>query len=144
MVNQAYEGPDRRVTDALESLGLEYEPEEMGCRLEFVLGPGRTQLVFIDSQTTTVGALELRKIWSCGYMGAASIPEAVCAELLDSNRHSPLGCWATFADGDEHFLVFEARIPAQLDAKSIKAVLVLVAEYADQAEQLLGRGGDRL
>lgn len=144
MVNLAHEGPDRRVTEALESLGLEYEPEETGCRLEFVLGLGRTQVVFIDSQTSTVGALELRKIWSCGYMGSAAVPEAVCAKLLDSNRQSPLGCWATFADGEEHFLVFEARVPAQLDAKSVKAVLVLVAEYADQAEQLLGGGGDQL
>jgi len=141
MVNQTHDGSDARVREALDVLGLEYEVTDGGCfRLEFGLPEGRTQLVYIDSATARVGSLELRKIWSCGYMGTSRLPGEICADLLDANRDVPFGAWETFSDGDDHFLVFGTRVPAETEASSLRSILVTIAEYADQIESHLADG----
>lgn len=144
MPNLAYGGPDERVRYALQVLELEYTPmDDGGFRVEFALGRGRTQIVFINSQTTRVGTLELRRVYACGFTGSEPLPPGINALLLASNNEAPIGSWATFDDSGELFLIFQTRVPADLDAASLREVLVTVAEYADQAEEQLS-GDDAL
>ena len=136
MANKAFGGPDTRVENALGALGLEFEvSDDGGYSLEFDLSGGRSQRVFIQSGTVQIANLELRKIYSCGYMGSAPLSAATDKMLLDANWSAPFGSWATFSDQQETFLVFNVRIPADLAGVALREILSIVAELADDAER---------
>ena len=104
MPNKAYSGPDERVRNALQGLDLAYSLSDDGLfSLEFALRRGRTQIVFISSDTTRVGKWELRQVYAYGYTGPDELPPNLYALLLASNSEAPVGSWATFADGGGHF-----------------------------------------
>ncbi|MBT6228644.1 MAG: hypothetical protein HOI47_18540 [Candidatus Scalindua sp.] len=54
-----------------------------------------------------------------------------------ANRDAVFGAWSTFEDEGETFLVFEAKLPANIDVDALKTVIVEVATTTDELEKLI-------
>ncbi len=76
--------PDPRVEKALKKLGLKYEVDKDGdFKLVFSVEDDRTQVVFINSTTETLGKMEIREIWSPTAKFSSTPPPALSLALLE-------------------------------------------------------------
>jgi hypothetical protein len=129
---------DPRIKAQLEALNLEYEISNHGAyELNFEFEEGRCQKIWIESDTETLGTFEIRNIWSCAFVSDNPLPGNVTHQLLMANRDAVFGAWSTFEDEGETFLVFEAKLPTNIDVNALKTVVVEVATTTDELEKLI-------
>jgi hypothetical protein len=127
---------DARVEKLLKEAAAEYTIDEEGdFRLVHDLGDGRSQLVWIPSGTTLLGALEIRQIWSLAYRTQSPLPSNIANKLLDRNGVVILGAWLTQQAADELGVIFAAQLPAETDALSLRSAVHAVATTADSLEK---------
>jgi hypothetical protein len=107
------------------------------ARIEVPTGNDRTQKVYVESGTLELGDQELRRMYSAAYVSRDDLPRRTIDALLAQNRDLPFGAWATFLDGGELFLVFEAKLPAVLSPDTLREVIQFVAQTADDVEATL-------
>lgn len=131
---------DPRVQRALDRLGLKYRVDSDGdFVLIFDLGRGRSQQVFINSETYMYAGLEIRPVWSiAGKTDGPPAPELMYHLLLD-NRAVKFGSWRVSAnEGGVHIITFAAQVAAGADADFLLPVIQMVTEKADELEEMLG------
>jgi len=134
---------DDRLVRVLQSAQIAHVATDSGDAEVLVpTGDGRTQLVFIEAETSTFGDLELRRFYSAAYRSRDDLPRRTVDALLAQNREAPFGAWATFQDGGELFLVFEAKLPAVLTPATLRDALQAVGQVADDIEQTLSTSDD--
>jgi hypothetical protein len=127
---------DARVEKLLREAAAEYTIDEEGdFRLVHDLGDGRSQLVWIPSATTLLGALEIRQIWSLAYRVKSPLPANIANKLLDRNGVVILGAWLTQQTADELGVIFAAQLPAATDTLSLRSAIHAVATTADSLEK---------
>lgn len=129
---------DPRVEKLLKELELKHTLDKDGdYRLGTDIGEGRTQLVWILSNTEELGTLEIRQIWSVAYRSKAPLSAEITNRLLEQNTHVKLGAWQVRKMGDDYVAVFAAQIGADTDKLSLLLALHAVTTSADKIEKEL-------
>ncbi|MFT7128860.1 MAG: hypothetical protein ACI89U_000968 [Gammaproteobacteria bacterium] len=129
---------DSRISILLDELEIEYEVDEDGdFHAVFQLDEKRSQTVYISSATKKIADLEIRKIYSIGYMSDAPLEKKIANLLLGINHSSKLGAWQVMATDKAYYAAYNAQIAADTDAKTLSTVLKAVVESADSIEDYL-------
>mgnify|MGYP000324318559 CR=1 FL=1 len=137
---------DPRVAKLLDNLGLKYHVDAQGdFQVSFRLENDRHQTVFIRSETSHLGPLEIREIFSVGYECEGPLPLNVANALLIHNAHVKLGAWSVLRSTSTNhcYAAFTAQIAADTDPASLQTTIQAVVETADRAESLLSDGADK-
>ena len=136
---------DPRVERLLEAADLNYEVDaDNDFRLVIEFNDGRSQLLWVLSNTTELDDLEIREVWSVAYRSETPLPTRVASRLLSQNANVKIGAWQTRKMGDEYVALFSAQIAADTDPATLLTVIQAVSATADEMEiELLG-GSDEL
>lgn len=132
--------PDERVRQALEAVGWKYDVDRDGDFRVIISWEedGRSQLVFVNSATNSLGGQEVREVWSEGWRRSGdTFPPAIAVRLLEANASYKLGAWELRRAGGVARAAFTARIPANLPAEQLQAVISTAAVTADEMEKEL-------
>ncbi len=141
-------GADPRVKSLLEEAGLRYEVDGDGDYRVIIAFPddnNRTQLVFIMSKTNQLRHMEVRDVWSVGYMGRQALSPQALRNLLEENGRLVLGQWSVGGQQGTEVAIFRIRMDARSDAQTLRTIVELVAGTADEMEKkLMGANSDSL
>jgi len=131
-------GPDQRVERALKKLGYKYEVNSNGnFKLTFSRKNGRSQVLFIVSETNQIYDLELRDIWS-PIANLGSKPSAnTSRKLLEYNSKFKMGRIIYNVVAGSYYAVFIATLSADASAEELDNVISAVVSTADDLEQEL-------
>lgn len=128
---------DVRVATALQEAALKYEIDQDGdyrILIEYS-DEGRSQLVWTNSQTYALGdALEVREVWSVAYEVPTVLPVTLANQLLQRNFDQIMGNWQIMTINGGSYVVFAAKVPADLAAEELAAIVYAVSETADDFE----------
>lgn len=134
---------DPRVSGLLDEAGLKSSVDNEGdFRLHNEVADGRSQLVWILSNTSELGNLEIREIWAIAFKSPAPFSADVANQLLEENCQTKIGAWQMRKMGDDFVAVFSAQIAADTDMGSLTTVIDAVAQTADNMEQELSEGDE--
>jgi hypothetical protein len=128
------------VRRALEALGLQFEVDDDGDYRVIMAWSedGRSQLVFVNSNTETLGDAEIREVWTVGYKKATDeLSSRVASKLLEESSTYKIGAWEVVWRGETVLGVLNAKIPADASAKYLGEVINVVAATADEMEKEL-------
>jgi len=129
---------DPRLRKALDESQLKYaETPEGDFKLLFNLEDDRTQLVFVESNTETMGIIEVREVWSIGWKGNEAPSAEVANKLLLDNHRKKIGAWELVKADDTYYAVFNVKVSADCGAEALKSIIVGVAQTADEMEKEL-------
>ena len=133
--------PDSRVTVALDELDIPYQylPRSQQCEANYSLDSGRSQTVYIASQTHWFMGVELRQIFSSALVSDGLFEARTANLLLRENFDLIHGSWSVLHDPDEneHFANFSLTAFASLPAKQLSPLIECVANTADDMENRL-------
>lgn len=137
---------DPRVKRALDELRYKYTVDSDGdYQLIFDLGDDRTQKAFVNSDTTNFWDLEIREVWSVGFIANGMPTSKLANFLLLDNGRVKIGSWRiTKFSGGKVAIIFGAHVSADADAETLQACLNIVSNKADELENALGDGQDIL
>lgn len=129
---------DAKLRQTLGDLQLKHTINPFGVfRLEYRLTERETHSVFVDSHTEPVGRVRVREIWSPAHGLDTALPADVANSLLRSNQRFRIGAWETRTLQGRDCVVFCARVPADLDAESLRATIGIVLRAAAQEKKQL-------
>jgi len=130
---------NKKVEELLKKAQLKYSVDKDGdFKLVFDVGDGRSQVLFINSQTEEMGGQEIVEIWSPAYKGTASQQGSLGLGLLLASNNKKIGAWQAVRSEDQVFFLFKAKVPlSALTPNFIKAVCAGVAATADEVENEL-------
>lgn len=136
LAGHAAEAPDPRLEKQLTAAGFEFELDaDNDYHVSVEVGGDRTQTVFLISETNSLGALEIRELWSVSYAyGDGPIPAAVMDRLARASRDLVLGAWEVEAHEDQRAAVLVFKIPAEVSAEILKDCVTVIANHADELE----------
>jgi len=128
---------DPRVRRALEQLECPYEVDADGdFKITVKLAENRTQLVLINSNTESFAGMEIREVYSLGYIGDGDPDEHLLKLLLLENGTVKFGAWRLIESKNGTVgVVFAAHIAASIDAKVLDSIIDVVAAKADEFEK---------
>jgi hypothetical protein len=134
---------DSRIQKLLDKAKLTSTIDNEGDhRLNMDLGGGRTQLIWVISNTSQLDSLEIREVWSIAYKSKTPFNGDVANQFLKANRDYKVGAWQMAEMGDDFVAVFSAQILADTDYESLVTVINAVAKTADSMEQKLSKGDE--
>jgi len=124
---------DPRVAGALDRVGVKYAVDGDGdFRLTLEkIGTVEPQLVYINSQTTKLGALEIREIWAPGAVSEKPFSQEALAAMLTENHRTVLGAWRIVEIPQGQLAVFAAQVSADSDALTLVTVALAVGKVAE-------------
>lgn len=126
---------DERVATALRSIGLAASTDSDGdYKLELPTKGGRTQLVWVISQTQEWGELEIREVWSPAFKTEGKLDLAMARKLLSENNAKKLGAWRIVGTGEKEVAIFAVHVDASATGDVLKDVIDLVKSVADSME----------
>ena len=132
---------DSRVKDLLDGTDLKYEIDSDGdFKLLYEYDDGRSHIVFVNSKTESYGGMEIREIWSVGYMTPdekATVPASVSENLVRANSLAKMGAWQVQKMDDKEVGVFRAMVPANAGKDIVLDTMKLVGITADEKESEL-------
>jgi len=128
-------GADPRVAAALEAAALTYTLDEGDFRLEYDVDEGRSQRVWVASETARIDQLEIRDVWSVAARGQGEVPADLARMLLKENVRMILGAWQVNQSQDEYLVVFSAQVDAAADAATLQTAIEVVMFSADRIEK---------
>jgi len=135
----AADQPDPRVKTMLDRLDLAYEvDQENDYSVPLKLEGDRTQTVYILSATNVQGDLEVREIWTYGYLTKEGpLPAPVAETLMNSSRELILGAWEVAKNEETRIAVLVVKLPVTASLETLQSCLETVATQADLVEQQL-------
>ena len=135
----AADQPDPRVKTMLDRLELAYEvDQDNDYSVVMKLDGDRSQSVFIISDTNLQGDLEVREIWSYGYLThEEQVPAEVMDGLMAQSRELILGAWELAKTDDSRIAVLVAKIPVTSGLDALRSCIETVAARADAVEAQL-------
>jgi len=133
---------NKKIEKLLKKAKLKHQVDKEGdFKLLFDMGEGRSQLLFISSQTEEMGGQEIVEIWSPAYKGTASQQSGLA--LLTESTKKKIGAWEAVQGEQQTFFVFKAKVPlSALKPDFLKAVCWGVASVADEKEKQLSGTDD--
>lgn len=135
-VGETNKEADPRVKRLLDQAGLKYKIDKDGdFKLINRFDDDRSHMVFINSRTTQLGKMEIREVWSVGYMSDDVMPDAIAKDLLNANAKVKLGGWELRRFSGKEAGVFRAQIAADTDERSLLMTMQAVSKTADDKEK---------
>lgn len=134
---QAQNNVDVRVTENLNKLEFKYDIKEDGTFQFTVPVNSRSQIIYVHSKTYSYAQLEIREVFALIYSGPQRPNEAVLNKLLSDNAQKKLGAWELLFEGNNYFIVFTAKVPANQNEADLKSTIDIVSTSADAMEQIL-------
>lgn len=129
---------DARLVKALKAAGYKYEEIEQGVlKLYFETSDGRSQQVFVASQTQKTASLETRKIWATAMKREDPLPAPIANKLLMDTDKVAFGAWELVKWADGYRVLFVTSVPAELPPDDLKTAIRLVFSKADTMEKEL-------
>ncbi len=129
---------DSRVKALLDKADLKYEVDTDGdFKLVNGVGNGRTQVVFINSNTYQLQHMEMRQVWSVGYVSDGVMPPSIAKDLLRENAEIKLGGWEVRGFSGVETGIFRVQIAADADLTALALALSVVGKTADEKEKEL-------
>ena len=126
---------DVRVKRALDQVGLKYTVDSDGdFRLNMDVGDGRTQIIFVNTNTETYADFEIREVWSVGYQSTNLFSAKIANRLLENNELTKLGAWQMKKLNGKYTAVFCAKVSATLTGAELQNVLRAIYTNADKIE----------
>jgi len=128
---------DVRIEQQLKRMNLQYEVTSAGnFKLLFELEKGRTQIVFINSETRTHEDVNVREISSPAafVLKADELTHAKMWQLLAANAQTVLGSWQLEPAADGWGLHYTVKVPALMPENRLMMYMILVAKAADDME----------
>lgn len=128
---------DQRIKKALDELDVKYMIDEDGdyaitIPLE---ADGRSQLVYVVSETDSIEGFEIRDVFSYAVRDKAPTLE-MTSGLMRTSHKSLIGAFEMTSGGN---ILYIAKIPANLPPKQLHGIIRAVAAFADDAEkEILG------
>lgn len=132
---------DELVRDRLDSLELNYDiDEDNDFVLQFDFDDGRSQLVWVRSQTYASHDVAMRDVWAYAYQHPTKhLPNDLERRLLLENYDLIMGTWAR----ERNSIVYIVKLPADASAAALQSALFEAAELADELEKEV-TGSDEL
>lgn len=138
--------PDSRIKNLLDQTSLKYEVDSDGdFKLLYEYDDGRSHIVFVNSRTETYGGMEIREVWSVGYMppeDGESVSARVSENLIRANSRAKMGAWQIQTMDGKEVGVFRAMVPADAGQEIILDTMKLVGITADEKEAELLNSDD--
>lgn len=133
-------GGDARVRRLLDEVGLKWTLDDEGdFKLHNELTDGRSQLIWVLSNTSDLRQLEVREVWSIAFTSDEPFSAETARRLLSENTETKVGAWQMRRMGDKYAAVFSAQIAANTDGETLETVIDAVGQTADNLEKdLLG------
>lgn len=127
---------DQRIKKALDELDVKYVIDDDGdYAITIYEAEGRSQLVYVVSETDSIEGFEIRDIFSYAVRDKAPTLEMTSGLMRTSNK-SLIGAFEMTSGGN---ILYIAKIPANLPPKQLHGIIRAVAAYADDAEkEILG------
>jgi hypothetical protein len=138
---------DRRVKEALDSAGLQYEvTSDNTYKVTISIEGGRSQVVLIDSDTSKINGanLEFREVYSLGYKSKAPLSKEITNKLMAQSHDKKIGSWELIQEAGNvnKLVVFTAKIDAEMNGKNLDRIIKSVGLVADDMENELTNGKD--
>lgn len=128
---------DQRIKKALDELDVKYMIDDDGDYAITITyeAEGRSQLVYVVSETDSIEGFEIRDIFSYAVRDKAPTLE-MTSDLMRTSNKSLIGAFEMTSGGN---ILYIAKIPANLPPKQLHGIIRAVAAYADDAEkEILG------
>lgn len=129
---------DPRVRRLLDQLGYKYSiDDDDDYKLTLPVGDnGRTQLMFINSETNSYGNIEVRELWCYCYYSEEEPSRALCMKLLQDNSKKKFGAWeiAYSSSSGKYSAAFNVKLAPDIDAETLKDAIQMAIEAADEME----------
>lgn len=127
---------DQRIKKALDELDVKYMIDDDGdYAITIYEAEGRSQLVYVVSETDSIEGFEIRDIFSYAVRDKAPTLE-MTSDLMRTSNKSLIGAFEMTSGGN---ILYIAKIPANLPPKQLHGIIRTVAAYADDAEkEILG------
>lgn len=128
---------DQRIKKALDELDVKYVIDDDGDYAITITyeAEGRSQLVYVVSETDSIEGFEIRDVFSYAVRDKAPTLEMTSGLMRTSNK-SLIGAFEMTSGGN---ILYIAKIPANLPPKQLHKIIRTVAAYADDAEkEILG------
>lgn len=128
---------DQRIKKALDELDVKYMIDEDGDYAITITyeAEGRSQLVYVVSETDSIEGFEIRDVFSYAVRDKAPTLE-MTSDLMRTSHKSLIGAFEMTSGGN---FLYIAKIPANLPPKQLHGIIRAVAAYADDAEkEILG------
>jgi hypothetical protein len=132
---------DARVERMLDAVELKYQIDSDGdFKLANRFENGRTQIVFVESNTEKYQKMEIREIWSVAYISDGFLSPSIMRTLLKDNGNKKLGGWKLATSDGKECAVFYVQIAADAEKIAFVSALQLASQAADEMEkQLTGK-----
>ncbi len=129
---------DPRIENILAELKFKYEQNPVNGDYTFELKiNNRKQNVFVQSTTSSYQNLEMREVYSVIYRNEKSPNLETLQSLMIDTSHKHLGAWELAFENDIYFIVFNAKVNANMNVKELQDTIRLVALSADEMENKL-------
>ncbi len=129
---------DLRVKAILDEIGFEYEITDLGdFKVLMSLEEERTQVVYVKSATEFYDEMEVREIWSVGYVVEGDIPGEVANKLLENSFDQKIGAWQVIRDDETSLAIFAVKMSANANAASVRSAIIAAVRSADAMEMEL-------
>lgn len=127
---------DQRIKKALDELDVKYVIDDDGdYAITIYEAEGRSQLVYVVSETDSIEGFEIRDIFSYAVRDKAPTLE-MTSDLMRTSNKSLIDAFEMTSGGN---ILYIAKIPANLPPKQLHGIIRAVAAYADDAEkEILG------
>lgn len=128
---------DQRIKKALDELDVKYMIDDDGDYAITITyeAEGRSQLVYVVSETDSIEGFEIRDVFSYAVRDKAPTLK-MTSDLMRTSNKSLIGAFEMTSGGN---ILYIAKIPANLPPKQLHGIIRAVAAYADDAEkEILG------
>ncbi len=132
---------DERVARVLKEAELKYTVDSEGdYKLYTQVKEKRLQAVWLISETQKLGSIQVRQIWSIGYVSDEPFPAQLANRFLQENAKIKLGAWQIRHMGGKYVAVVAAQVGADADKFTLLTCMSAIATTADDMEiELTGK-----
>jgi hypothetical protein len=127
---------DARVEKVLKEAELKYTIDSEGdFKLYMKVRDERIQAMWIISEIQAVGSLQVRQVWSIGFVSDTPFTPELTIRLLEANAKLKLGAWQVRKMSGKYVAVFAAQVGADIDKFTLLTCMSAVATTADDLER---------
>lgn len=130
--------PDERVRGALVSLQYpnivvsEYNNFHVTLKWS---SDGRSQMIVINSWTTTYRGREWRKVWSEAFSVEGPLPAKQAQALLVASDRWAIGGWYAYEDAGRTGVCYQVSVPADAQPFELEDAIQMAGAAADDMEK---------
>lgn len=129
---------DDRVAVMLNSLGIPYTvTDNANFEIEYDLASGRTQYVYIMSETQKYRGMEIREVWSNAGILEEEPELDLLYALMEESGSNKVGAWVLEENDDGILLFYTVKLPVSHTSEDLRQSIAFAAETADNWERNL-------